>query len=34
MQLQVTVAMHCDRQKHASNVLAYLTEPTVLVYVQ
>ena len=31
MQLQVTVAMHCDRQSHASNVLAYLTEPTVIV---
>ena len=31
MQLQVTVAMHCDRQRHASNVLAYLTEPTVIV---
>ena len=32
MQLQVRVAMHCDRQSHASNVLAYLSEPTVIVY--
>ena len=32
MQLQVKVAMHCNRQRHASNVSAYLTEPTVLVY--
>ena len=31
MQLQVTVAMHCNRQRHASNVPAYLTEPTVIV---
>ena len=31
MQLQVTVAMHCDRQRHASNALAYLSEPTVIV---
>ena len=31
MQLQVTVAMHCDRQRHASNVPAYLTEPTVII---
>ena len=31
MQLQVRVAMHCGRQWHASNVLAYLTEPTVIV---
>ena len=31
MQLQVTVAMHCDRQRHASNVPAYLSEPTVVV---
>ena len=23
--------MHCDRQRHASNVLAYLSEPTVIV---
>ena len=31
MQLQVTVAMYCGRQRHASNVLAYLAEPTVIV---
>ena len=31
MQLQVTVAMYCDRQSHASNVPAYLTKPTVIV---
>ena len=31
MQLQVTVAMHCDRQRHASNVLPYISEPTVIV---
>ena len=31
MQLQATVVMHCDRQSHASNVLAYLAEPTVIV---
>ena len=23
--------MHCDRQRHASNVLSYLSEPTVIV---
>ena len=28
---QVTVAMLCHRQGHASNVLAYLAEPTVIV---
>ena len=28
---QVTVAMLCHRQGHASNVLAYLSEPTVIV---
>ena len=31
MQLQVKFTMHCDRQRHASNVLAYLTESTVIV---
>ena len=31
MQLQVTVAMHCDRQRHASNILTFLSEPTVIV---
>ncbi len=31
MQLQVTVAIPCHGQRHASNVLAYLTEPTVIV---
>ena len=30
MQLQVRVAMHCDRQRHASSALAYLSEPTVI----
>ena len=31
MLLQVRVAMHCDRQRHASNVLTYLSEPIVIV---
>ena len=30
MQLQVKFTMHCDRQRHASDVSAYLSEPTVI----
>ena len=31
MKLQFRVTMHCNRQRHASNVIAYFTEPTVIV---